>query len=83
LIASLAGMVEMALLISFRLSDDNYGGQRHSMPQHRAVLERIEAHDEEGARLAVIELLNDAEADVRRVLERRGKRAARSQKAGA
>lgn len=83
LIASLAGMVEMALLISFRLSDDNYGGQRHSLPQHRAVLERIEAHDEEGARLAVIELLNDAEADVRRVLERRGKRAARSQKAGA
>ena len=82
LIASLASMVEMALLISFRLSDDNYGGQRHSMPQHRAILERIEAHDEEGARLATVELLNDAEADVRRVLERRGKKTAGNSKAG-
>lgn len=71
LIASLASVVEMALLISFRLSNDNYGGQRHSLPLHRTVLERIVAGDEEGARLAVIALLNDAEADVRRVLERR------------
>lgn len=71
LIASLASVVEMALMISFRLSDDSFGGQRHSLPLHKAVLERIEARDEEGARLAVIALLNDAEADVRRVLERR------------
>lgn len=73
LIASLASVVEMALLISFQLSDDNYAGQRHSLPLHRAVLQRVEARDEEGARLAVIALLNDAEADVRRVLERRSK----------
>ena len=80
LIASLASVVEMALLISFRLSDDNYGGQRHSLPLHRTVFERIAAHDEEGARLAVVALLNDAEADVRRVLERRGKAASRKPK---
>lgn len=73
LISSLASVVEMALLISFRLSSDNYGGQRHAMPLHRAVLERVEARDEDGAKLAVIALLNDAEADVRRVLERRGR----------
>lgn len=80
LIASLASVVEMALLISFRLSSDNYGSQRHSMPLHRTVFERIEARDEEGARLAVSTLLNDAEADVRRILERRGKAAAKASK---
>lgn len=73
LIASLASVVEMALLISFRLSDDNYRGQRHSLPLHRAVVERIAARDEDGARLAAIALLNDAEADVRNVLDRRGR----------
>lgn len=82
LIASLASMVEMALLTSFRLSDDNYAGQRHSIPEHRRVLERIAARDEEGARLAVIELLNSAEADVRRVVEQRNKKIAGSRKAG-
>ena len=72
LIASLAVVVETALLISFRLSDDNFGGQRHSLPLHKSVVERIEARDAEGARLAVVALLNNAEADVRRALERRG-----------
>lgn len=81
LIASLASVVEMALLISFRLSDDSLGGQGHSLPLHRAVLERIAAHDEDGAKLAMVALLNDAEADVRRVLERRGKAAAKPRKA--
>ncbi|WP_454818741.1 FadR/GntR family transcriptional regulator [Labrys neptuniae] len=76
LIASLAGVVEMALLISFRLFNDSYRGQRHSLPLHRAILERIAARDEEGARLAVIALLNDAEADVRHVLDRRGQASA-------
>lgn len=80
LISSLASVVEMALLISFRLSSDTYGSQRHAMPLHRAVLERIETRDEEGAKLAVIALLNDAEADVRRVLERRGKAPAKTTK---
>jgi DNA-binding FadR family transcriptional regulator len=81
LIASLAGVVEMALLISFRLSDDS-GGQRHAMPQHRMVLERIEARDDEGARAASMNLLNDAEKDVVRVLEQRRKRSARARKSG-
>lgn len=80
LMSSLASVVEVALLTSFRLSSDNHGGQRHAMPLHRAVLERIEARDEEGAKLAVIALLNDAEADVRRVLERRGKASSKTAK---
>lgn len=76
LLASLAAVVETALLISFRLSDDRSDGQRHSLPLHKALLEKIEARDAEGARLAAVALLNDAETDVRRVLERRGNAAA-------
>ncbi|MCO5066337.1 MAG: FadR family transcriptional regulator [Rhizobiaceae bacterium] len=72
LISTLGSVVEMALLISFRLSDDR-GGQRHSLPLHKGVLDRIRDRDEEGARQAVVTLLNDAEADVRRALERRSK----------
>lgn len=70
LIASLASVVEMALLISFRMSDDIRAGQRHSLPSHRAVLERIQAHDEDGARQAVTRLLDEAEADVHHVMQR-------------
>ncbi len=71
LIAALASVVDMALLISFKLSDDRTSGQHHALPLHKAVVERIADRDEEGARLKMVELLDEAEADVRRVLERR------------
>ncbi len=71
LVASLAGVVEMALQISFHLSDDSASGQHHALPLHKLVVEKIRSHDGEGARLAMLELLDEAETDVRRVLHKR------------
>ncbi|AGT09856.1 FadR/GntR family transcriptional regulator [Paracoccus aminophilus] len=70
LIGSLSGMIEVALLISFRLSDDMAGDQRHAIPLHRALLAAITARDETAARAAALALLEGAEADVRRVINR-------------
>lgn len=72
LIVSLSGMIEMALLISFRLSDEITGDQRHALPLHRTLLDAISNHDETGARTATLVLLDGAESDVRRVVDRSG-----------
>jgi DNA-binding FadR family transcriptional regulator len=76
LIGSLAALVETALIMSFRLSNDNPDGQRHSLPLHRQVVECIANHDPDGASNALIALLDQAEEDVRRALAvRRGRQA--------
>ena len=74
LIGSLAALIETALLMSFRLSIDAPEGQEPSMPLHEAVAEKIAAHDADGARQAMIVLLNDAEKDVLQVVEGRNRR---------
>ena len=74
LIGSLAALIETALLTSFRLSNDNPGGQRHSLPLHREVVHRIAARDADGARRAMLTLLDQAEEDVRRSIEARRNR---------
>jgi len=71
LIGSLAAVIETALLTSFRLSDDNARGQRHSLPLHRDVAEKIAAKDAAGARQALLTLLDQAEEDVRRAIAAR------------
>ncbi|KKC37268.1 GntR family transcriptional regulator [Devosia epidermidihirudinis] len=71
LIGSLAALIETALILSFRLSNDNPEGQGHSLPLHRAVAEKIEAGDETGARDAMLVLIDNAEQDVRRWIEAR------------
>lgn len=71
LIGSLAAVIETALLTSFRLSNDNPRGQRHSLPLHRDVAEKIAARDADGARRALLTLLDQAEDDVRRALAAR------------
>jgi DNA-binding FadR family transcriptional regulator len=71
LIGSLAALIETALLMSFRLSNDNPQGQRHSMPQHREVASNIAAGNGEGARKALLALLDQAEEDVRRAIAAR------------
>jgi DNA-binding FadR family transcriptional regulator len=74
LISSLAAVIETALLMSFRLSNDNPSGQRHSMPLHREVVAKIAAKDAEGARGAMLMLLDQAQDDVRQSLNaRRGR----------
>lgn len=74
LIGSLAAVIETALVMSFRLSNDNPRGQRHSMPLHREVVVKIAAKDAEGSRQAMLTLLDQAEDDVRRSLNARRSR---------
>ncbi|TGW02087.1 FadR family transcriptional regulator, partial [Mesorhizobium sp. M2D.F.Ca.ET.145.01.1.1] len=74
LIGSLAALVETALVMSFRLSNDNPEGQRHSLPLHREVAEKIAAGDAAGAQKALLVLIDNAEDDVRRSVENRNKR---------
>jgi len=71
LIGSLGALIETALVMSFRLSNDDARGQSHSMPLHRLVVERIAAHDADGAGKAVLRLLDAAEDDVRQAIARR------------
>ncbi|RUX73036.1 FadR family transcriptional regulator, partial [Mesorhizobium sp. M2A.F.Ca.ET.040.01.1.1] len=74
LIGSLAALVETALMMSFRLSNDNPEGQRHSLPLHREVAEKIAAGDGSGAQQALLVLIDNAEEDVRRSVENRNRR---------
>ena len=73
LFGSLAALTETAMLISFRMSDDNPFGQRPSLPLHKRVCGCIATHDPAGARAALIELLDLSEADVSRSLAARRK----------
>jgi DNA-binding FadR family transcriptional regulator len=68
LIGSLAALTEAAVVTSFRLSDANPLGQRPSLPLHRRVIECIKARDADGARAALLKLLDDAELDVERAI---------------
>ncbi|WP_245330965.1 FadR/GntR family transcriptional regulator [Mesorhizobium sophorae] len=81
LIGSLAALVETALVMSFRLSNDNPEGQRHSLPLHREVAEKIAARDAAGAQKALLVLIDDAEEDVRRSVENRNRRRANREQA--
>ncbi len=76
LIGSLAALVETALIMSFRLSNVNPGGQRHSLPLHREVARKIAAGDGAGAQKALLVLIDNAEEDVRRSVENRNRRRA-------
>lgn len=71
LIGSLAALIETALVISFRLSDDNPQGQSHSLPLHQQVVESIAKRDPNAASKALVCLLDQAEEDVRRALAAR------------
>lgn len=71
LFGSLAALTETAMLISFRLSDDNPYGQRPSLPLHKHVCECIANRDAAGARAALTKLLDLAEEDVSRSLAAR------------
>jgi DNA-binding FadR family transcriptional regulator len=74
LMGSLAALIETALLMSFRLSNDNPRGNRHSMPLHRKVAARIAAGDGPGARRALLALIDEAEVDVAQAIAVRQRR---------
>ncbi|MCC7049925.1 MAG: FadR family transcriptional regulator [Alphaproteobacteria bacterium] len=68
LIGALAALIETTLTMTFRLSNDNPAGQRHSLPLHRAVLDGIRRRKPQWARDAMMVLLDGAEQDVHRAL---------------
>ncbi|MCB1502009.1 MAG: FadR family transcriptional regulator [Bauldia sp.] len=72
MIRSLSGVIETALTISMYLSLDNPRGQRHSLPLHRAVYDAIRAGEPEGARSAMLRLVDDAEDDAAKAMKTRG-----------
>lgn len=74
LFGSLASLISTALLISFRLSDDNPYGQRPSLPFHWGVYEAIAQRDAEAASSRIAELIDLSEADVNRSLAARRER---------
>lgn len=64
MLGSLGALIETALIMSFRLSEANPRGQRHSLPLHAAVLDAVRAGDANGARAAMLVLLLRAQDDV-------------------
>jgi DNA-binding FadR family transcriptional regulator len=76
MIGSLGLLIETALLMSFRLSNDNPRGQRHSLPLHRDVLTAIRKRQPERARRAMERLLEQSERDVRQAVAARRRRGA-------
>jgi len=78
LIGALGALIETTLTMTFRLSNDNPAGQRHSLPLHRAVLDGILQRKPEAARDAMLVLLDGAEEDVHRALEARQARMKRN-----
>ena len=76
MIGSLGMLIETALLMSFRLSNDNPRGQGHSLPMHRDVLAAIRNRQPQRARKAMERLLEQSERDVRQAVAARRRRGA-------
>ena len=57
MLGSLGALIETALIMSFRLSEGNPRGQRHSLPLHVAVLDAVRAGNATRARAAMLVLL--------------------------
>lgn len=67
-LASMGHVIESALAFSFQISARAKDNSAHSLPLHRAVLERIEARDPAGAQAAMLRLLEDARGQIERIL---------------
>ncbi len=68
---SLGTVIEMAIKSTARFSRMRPGGLQHSLPLHRSVYESILAQRPEVARAHMRALIDDAQEDMRMVLERR------------
>lgn len=75
---ALAEVSETALRATVKLSVRRPGGLPHSLPQHLAVLRAIEAHDAEGARSAMRELIQNAQSDAAQAARERRREAVRT-----
>lgn len=70
LIGALGGLIETALVGSFRMGWRGVAIKDERLHQHRAVLEAIAAQNPEEARACMALLLQDSAADVRRALQK-------------
>ena len=71
--------VEAALRMSFDLSTLNPGAPRKSLPFHRAILDEIWARNPDGARRAMLRLMDLTERNITSALCPAGKMARRWQ----
>lgn len=73
LVTQLQSVMSAVLRICFERVSALPGGRERSLPLHRKVCEAIERHLPVQAELAVIELLDDAESDLRQILSNGGR----------
>ncbi len=67
-LVTFGALVEAALRMSFEVSTGQPGAPRHSLPLHRAVLDRIWSHQPAEARSAMETLLGLTESNIQRGL---------------
>ncbi len=82
LIGALGGLIETALVGTFKMGWRGVAIKDERLHQHRAVLEAIAAQKPEEAQACMDRLLHDSAADVRRELENDGRPKGRSAKRG-
>jgi DNA-binding FadR family transcriptional regulator len=82
LIGALGGLIETALVGTFRMGWRGVAIKDERLLQHGAVLEAIAAQKPEEAQACMAQLLQDSAADVRRALEKDGRAKARSARRG-
>jgi len=80
LIGALGGLIETALVGSFKMGWRGVAIKDERLHQHRAVLQAIAAQRPEEAQACMAQLLQDSAADVRRALEKETRSKARSAK---
>ncbi len=80
LIGALGGLIETALVGTFRMGWRGVAIKDERLLQHGAVLEAIAAQKPEEAQACMAQLLQDSAADVRRALEKDSRSKARSAK---
>jgi DNA-binding FadR family transcriptional regulator len=69
-LASMGHVIESALAFSFKLSAREPENKLHSLPLHKAVIDRIEARDPRGAQAAMLRLLETARGEIERILSK-------------
>jgi len=80
LFSSLASVMSTALSVNFDIVRNAPAGHKHSMPDHKRVLDAIVAHDGPAARLAMQRLIDNSQRQAR-LIRRQRSRAPRLAKA--
>lgn len=68
MLAQMSKALNALLRTSFEISSSRQDGARRSLPQHRAVLDAVVAHDPDAAERAILVLIHGATQDIEHVL---------------